>query len=96
MTVRTVQGMAPYPGQARCSARPNPELADASSASSDAIIPELRDHLAAFVNDEFEALVFPGQMGGPRRETSTRCPAGRMPCGQSAWTAGTSRPETRR
>jgi hypothetical protein len=67
MTVRTVQGMAPYPGQARCSARPNPELADASSASSDAIIPELRDHLAAFVNDEPGALVFPGQMGGPLR-----------------------------
>lgn len=33
----------------------------------DAIIPALREHLAAFVADEPGALVFPGQMGGPLR-----------------------------
>jgi integrase len=33
----------------------------------DAIIPALREHLAAFVKDEPGALVFPGQMGGPLR-----------------------------
>ena len=32
-----------------------------------AIIPVLREHLAAFVADEPGALVFPGQMGGPLR-----------------------------
>jgi integrase len=32
-----------------------------------AIIPELRDHLAAFVRPAADALVFPGVMGGPLR-----------------------------
>jgi len=33
----------------------------------DAIIPALREHLAAFVKEQPTALVFPGQMGGPLR-----------------------------
>ena len=33
----------------------------------DAIIPALREHLAAFVRDEPGALVFPGAKGGPLR-----------------------------
>jgi integrase len=35
-----------------------------------AIIPELRDHLAAFVQAEADALVFPGPKGGPMRRSN--------------------------
>ena len=48
----------------------------------DAIIPALREHLAAYTGGEPGSLVFPGVKGGPlRRGTSTRCPAGRKWCG---------------
>jgi hypothetical protein len=35
-----------------------------------AVIPQLRDHLAAFVQAEPDALVFPGPKGGPLRRSN--------------------------
>ena len=40
------------------------------------IIPALRDHLAAFVKPEADALVFPGPMGGPMRRRNFNRAAG--------------------